>query len=86
MAGADGQTRHQCLADDALDEAEAVTQTGQYRGGEDGSCSVAAMWARREHEKVRADRSPVRADSFCFHIWTGNESTVPRAICLGSAH
>jgi hypothetical protein len=30
MAGADGQERHQCPADDALDEAEAVTQTGQY--------------------------------------------------------
>jgi hypothetical protein len=46
MAGADGQAWHQCLADDALDEAEAAGQTGQYRGGEDGSCSLAAMWAR----------------------------------------
>jgi hypothetical protein len=30
MAGADGQARHQCLADDASDEAEAAAQTGQY--------------------------------------------------------
>jgi hypothetical protein len=62
MAGADGQTRHQCLAENALDEAEVAAQTGQYRGGEDGSCCVAAMWARRGHKKVRTDRSPVRAN------------------------
>jgi hypothetical protein len=30
MADADGQALHQCLADDALDEAEAAAQTGQY--------------------------------------------------------
>jgi hypothetical protein len=62
VAGADGQTRHQCLADNALYEAEVAAQTGQYRGGEDGSCCVAAMWARSGHKKVRTDRSPVRAN------------------------
>jgi hypothetical protein len=36
-AGADGQERHQFKADGARDEAEAAAQSGQYRGGEDGS-------------------------------------------------
>jgi hypothetical protein len=30
MDGADGKERHECPADDALNEAEAVAQTGQY--------------------------------------------------------
>jgi hypothetical protein len=30
MASVDSQARHQCLADDALDEAVAAPQTGQY--------------------------------------------------------
>jgi hypothetical protein len=30
VANADGQVRHQCLTDDALDEAKATAQTGQY--------------------------------------------------------
>jgi hypothetical protein len=30
MVGADGQERHQCPGDDALDEAEATSQIGQY--------------------------------------------------------
>jgi hypothetical protein len=36
-ADTDGQERHQFTVDGARDEAEAVAQTGQYRGGEDGS-------------------------------------------------
>jgi hypothetical protein len=31
MAGADGKEQHECPADDALDEAEAAAQSGQYQ-------------------------------------------------------
>jgi hypothetical protein len=82
MSGADGQARHQCLANNALDEAEAATQTRHYRGGEDGSSIVAARWAKGGHQKERADacvdRLPVRVDPFRSHVWIRNGSTEPR--------
>jgi hypothetical protein len=49
-AGADGHERHQFTADGVRDEAEAAAQTGQYRGGEDGStqcdCQVGSRRTR----------------------------------------
>jgi hypothetical protein len=72
ISGIDGQARHQCLANNALDVAEAATQTRHYRGGEDGSLGVVARWAKEGHQKERvdacADRLPVRADPFRSHI------------------
>jgi hypothetical protein len=46
MVGVDGQALHQCLANEALDEARAATQTGQYSRWRK---QVDAGWLLKEH-------------------------------------
>jgi hypothetical protein len=78
MAGADGQALHQCLADDALDEAEAAAQIGQYprwrRWVDAGWLPGGPGEDTKRRADVWADRSPVRADPFRSHICAGNRS------------
>jgi hypothetical protein len=56
--GADGQEGHQFTADEAPNDAEAAAQSGQYRGGEDGSSQCGCQVGSR---RTQGDtRGPVR--------------------------
>jgi hypothetical protein len=72
MADADGQALHQCLADNALDEAKASADSPVPMVEKMAERWVAVRWARGVHQKTCTDActgcSPVRADPFHFYI------------------
>jgi hypothetical protein len=84
MASADGKERHECLAEDALDEAKAAAQTSQYQRWRR---RLDVVWLPGGVGRTRADacvdRSLVLADPSLSHIWARNESVgPPLSVCV----